>query len=213
MEITEVLNIISGSKTARDHQVEVGPSEIGGCRRKVWHRLQKTPATNETLRLAAWMGTAIHTAVERAFNVADPFSERYLREVEVSAGGLMGHVDLYDIEAKTVTDWKTTTKKNLRYFPSQQQRTQIHLYGYLLSQNGHPVETVQLIAIVRDGNETDVRQHSEPYDEELALGGIAWLAAVGASEKPPEPEKHRMFCRDYCEFFDMKSDDGCRGMS
>jgi hypothetical protein len=69
------------------------------------------------------------------------------------------------------------------------------------------------VAIVRDGNETDIRQHSEPYDEEIALGGIAWLAAVEASQTPPEPEKHRIFCRDYCEFFDMKSDEGCRGMS
>ena len=139
MEISEVLEIIGRAKTARDHQVEVGPSEIGGCRRKVWHRLQQTPALNETFGLAAWMGTAIHKAIERAFDVADPFSERYLREVEVSRDGLMGHVDLYDMEARTVTDWKTTTKKNLRYFPSQQQRTQLHLYGYLLSQNGYPV--------------------------------------------------------------------------
>jgi hypothetical protein len=213
MDISEVLDIIGRAKTTRDHQVEVGPSEIGGCRRKVWHRLQRTPATNATLGLAAWMGTAIHKAIERAFDVADPFSERYLREVEVSSGGLMGHVDLYDIKARTVTDWKTTTKKNLRYFPSQQQRTQIHLYGYLLSQNGYPVETVQLIAIVRDGNETDVKQHSEPYDEELALGGIAWLAAVEASQSPPEPEKRVSFCRDYCEFWSLTDDDGCRGMS
>lgn len=159
------------------------------------------------------MGTAIHKAIERAFDVADPFSERYLREVEVTSAGLMGHVDLYDIEARTVTDWKTTTKKNLRYFPSQQQRTQIHLYGYLLSQNGYPVETVQLIAIVRDGNETDVRQHSEPYDEDLALGGIAWLADVAGSQIPPEPEKRVSFCRDYCEFWSLTNDEGCRGMS
>jgi hypothetical protein len=168
---------------------------------------------NETFGLAAWMGTAIHKAIERAFDVADPFSERFLREVEVSRDGLMGHVDLYDIEAKTVTDWKTTTKKNLRYFPSQQQRTQLHLYGYLLSQNGYEVETVQLIAIVRDGNETDVRQHSEPYDVGMALDGIAWLADVAGAQTPPEPEKHRMFCRDYCEYFDLKSDEGCRGMA
>jgi hypothetical protein len=213
MEISEVLEIIGKAKTARDHQIEVGPSEIGGCRRKVWHRVQQTPALNETFGLAAWMGTAIHKAIERAFDVADPFSERYLREVEVSRDGLMGHVDLYDMEARTVTDWKTTTKKNLRYFPSQQQRTQLHLYGYLLSQNGYPVETVQLIAIVRDGNETDVRQHSEPYDVGLALDGIAWLADVQASEEPPEPEKRVSFCRDYCEFWSLTNDDGCRGMS
>ena len=68
------------------------------------------------------------------------------------------------------------------------------------------------MAIVRDGNETDIRQHSEPYDENLALSGIAWLADVVASEEPPEPEKRVFFCRDYCEFWNIKSDDGCPGM-
>ena len=132
MEISEVLAIIGGSKTARDFQKEVGPSEVGGCRRKVWHRLQGTEPMNETYRLAAWMGTAIHKGIERAFDVADPFSERYLRETEVAHDGLMGHVDCYDKETRTLIDWKTTSKKNLRYFPSQQQRTQVHLYGLLM---------------------------------------------------------------------------------
>jgi len=75
------------------------------------------------------------------------------------------------------------------------------------------VETVQLIAIVRDGNETDVRQHSEPYDVGMALDGIAWLKDVQASQSPPEPEKRVSFCRDYCEFWSLTNDDGCRGMS
>ena len=213
MEISEVLAIIGGSKTARDSQKEVGPSEIGGCRRKVWHRLQGTEPMNETSRLAAWMGTAIHKGIERAFDVADPFSERYLRETEVAHDGLMGHVDCYDKQTKTVIDWKTTSKKNLRYFPSQQQRTQVQLYGFLMEANGYPVGTVQLLAIARDGNEMDVVTHREPYDQKMALEGIAWLADIKGRTVAPDPEKRVSFCRDYCEFWNIRSGDGCGGMA
>ncbi len=212
MEISEVLAIIGGSKTARDFQKEVGPSEIGGCRRKVWHRLQGTEPMNETYRLAAWMGTAIHKGIERAFDVADPFSERYLRETEVAHEGLMGHVDCYDKETRTVIDWKTTSKKNLRYFPSQQQRTQVHLYGLLMESNGYPVDSVELVAIARDGNEKDVTKHSEPFDRGIALAGVAWLEDVKGRESAPDPEQRVSFCRDYCEFYDATETTGCGGV-
>ena len=53
---------------ARSTQVQIGPSELGGCRRKVWYRLNDQPETNDAeLKLAAIMGTAIHSAIESAF--------------------------------------------------------------------------------------------------------------------------------------------------
>ncbi len=51
----------------RSTQVQIGPSELGGCRRKVWYRLNNQPETNDNeLKLAAIMGTAIHAAIENA---------------------------------------------------------------------------------------------------------------------------------------------------
>lgn len=212
MEISEVLEIIGGSKTARDLQTEIGPSQIGGCRRKVWHQLQGTETLNKTYRLAAWMGTVLHRGIERAFDVADPFSERYLRETEVMHNGLKGHVDLYDKQDRAVIDWKTTKKKNLRFFPSHQQRTQVHLYGMLMEANGFPVDRVQLIAIARDGNENDVVSHSEPYDAKVAAAGVEWLEDVKGRGSAPDPEQRVTFCRDYCEFYDPTGEKGCEGM-
>jgi hypothetical protein len=62
MEKDFVLSLMSNKRSARSLQKAVGPSEIGGCRRQVWHRVNSTPVTNvDTLEMAAWMGTAIHT--------------------------------------------------------------------------------------------------------------------------------------------------------
>lgn len=121
-------------------------------------------------------------------------------ELEVAAGGLVGHVDCYDREAETVWDWKTTTKKNLSGFPSQQQRWQVQVYGWLMDQMGFPVKRVGLVGIARDGNESDVVEVAEPYDEEQAKEALAWLRAVQEADTPI-PERTITFCQSYCDFF------------
>ena len=116
----------SGKNSERSKQVNIGPSEIGGCRRKVWYKLHNQQSTNpSTLRLASFMGTAIHHAIENALKSQDPFGDSYEMEVEVEHEGLTGHVDLYIPSRGEIVDWKTTKLRNLAYFPSQQQRWQV----------------------------------------------------------------------------------------
>ena len=198
---------------SRSTQKQVGPSEIGGCRRKVWYRLQGQPETNENQsKLAAIMGTAIHAAIEEAIGHIDPESKEYLVETEVAYGDMKAHIDLFVPSTGAVIDWKTSKVKNLSYFPSKQQRWQVQVYGYLLAKNGYEVKTVNLVAIARDGSEKDVKVHTEPYDEAIALEAFAWLDAVKASEVLPEPEKDESFCRDYCQYFDPTEEMGCGGL-
>jgi hypothetical protein len=208
----EILKVITGTSSKRDRQVQVGPSEIGGCRRKVWHRLNGTPNLNVTLRLPALMGTAIHHMIEKQLDDLDPFNTRYLRELEVEHDGFMGHVDCYDTVEKMVIDWKTTTKKNISKFPSSQQRTQVHLYGWLLEKNGYEVLDVTLVAIPRDGNENNIVVHTEPYDRRFAEHGLNWLESVKNMTEAPEPEMPaRTFCQSYCQFYDPTGEKGCTG--
>ncbi len=44
-----LLTVLHAKDAGRDRskQTQVGPSEIGGCRRKVWYRLQGQPETND----------------------------------------------------------------------------------------------------------------------------------------------------------------------
>ena len=198
---------------SRSKQTQVGPSEIGGCRRKVWYRLNDQPETNFQLKkLAAIMGTAIHSEIEKSIEAVDPNGEKYWVETEVEYDGIKAHIDLFIPETGSVVDWKTVKVKNLSYFPSAQQRWQVQVYGYLLSKNGHEVKTVNLVAIARDGDERDIKVHSEPYDEVSALEALQWLANVKALTEAPAPEKDANFCKNYCQYYDASGEMGCVGL-
>ena len=210
-----LLHVLHNKDASRDRskQTQVGPSEIGGCRRKVWYRLNAQPETNENQsKLAAIMGTAIHAAIEDAIGHIDPDGKEYLVETEVAHGDMKAHVDLFVPSTGAVIDWKTSKVKNLSYFPSTQQRWQVQVYGYLLSKNGYDVKTVNLVAIARDGSEKDVKVHTEPYDEAIALQAFEWLNQVKASTTLPDPEKDQSFCKDYCQYYDATEQMGCGGL-
>lgn len=210
-----LLHVLHSQDASRDRstQTEVGPSEIGGCKRKVWYRLNEQPHTNENQsKLAAIMGTAIHATIEEAITQLDPEAKDYLVETEVSYDGMKAHVDLFVPSTGAVIDWKTSKIKNLGYFPSNQQRWQVQLYGYLLSKNGYEVKTVNLVAIARDGEEKDVKVHSEPYDETMAHAALLWLENVKASKELPPAEKDASFCKSYCQYYDASGELGCTGL-
>ena len=199
---------------ARSKQTQVGPSELGGCRRKVWYRLNDQPETNDNeLKLSAIMGTAIHAEIEKAIATADPKGEKYWVETSVEYNGMKAHIDLYIPETGDVIDWKTVKVKNLSYFPSLQQRWQVQVYGYLLDKSGKGTpRTVNLVAIARDGDERDVKVHSEPYDPKLAEDALNWLSAIKESADAPEPERDQSYCKFYCKYFDETGEMGCTGL-
>jgi len=198
------------NKRGRSTQVQIGPSELGGCRRKVWYRLNGQPETNDNeVKLAAIMGTAIHTAIENA--LAD--NQEVLLEKTVEFGGMKAHVDCFIPGTGDVVDWKTVKVKNLSYFPSEQQRWQVQVYGYLISKSGlGKVQNVNLVAIPRDGDERDILVHSEPYDEAIALEALNWLEAIRTTQEAPAPERHESYCKSYCKFYDASGEMGCVGI-
>jgi CRISPR/Cas system-associated exonuclease Cas4 (RecB family) len=197
------------AKRSRSTQVQIGPSEVGGCRRKVWYRLNDQPETNDNeLKLAAIMGTAIHAEIERAL-AGNP---DVLVEVEAEYNGMKAHIDCFVPGTGDVIDWKTSKVRNLSYFPSNQQRWQVQLYGYLLAKNGYAVNRVSLVAIARDGDERDVKVHTEDYDESIALEALGWLAAVKEAKEAPAPEKDASYCQHYCKFYDASGQMGCVGL-
>jgi len=199
---------------ARSKQAQVGPSELGGCRRKVWYRLNDQPETNDNeLKLSAIMGTAIHAEIEKAISIADPKGEKYWVETSVEYNGMKAHIDLFIPETGDVIDWKTVKVKNLSYFPTQQQRWQVQVYGYLLDKSGKgKPRTVNLVAIARDGDERDVKVHSEPYDPKLAEEALNWLSAIKESAEAPGPERDQSYCKFYCKYFDESGEMGCTGL-
>jgi len=135
-----------------------------------------------------------------------------LIETEVEYNGMKAHVDCFVPGTGDVIDWKTSKVRNLSYFPSNQQRWQVQLYGYLLANNGYAVNRVSLVAIARDGDERDIKVHTEAYDEAIALEALGWLAAVKESKEAPAPEKDSSYCQFYCKFYDASGEMGCVGI-
>lgn len=171
----------------------------------MWHRLEGSPVTNPgTLSLAANMGTAIHSWIEEQLRG----NERYLIETEVERDGLVGHIDCFDTLTNQVIDWKTMKKSGIPYFPSQQQKWQVQIYGWLFS-SIRQVDSVCLVGIPRDGSERDIVTYTEPYDESVALSAFAWMENIKKSWEPPRPEKDKRFCRDYCQYYDPTGKVGC----
>ena len=194
----------------RSTQVQIGPSELGGCSRKVWYRLNDQPETNDNeLKLAAIMGTAIHNAIEDALDGR----EDLMIETQVEYNGMKAHIDLFIPESGDVVDWKTVKKQNLSYFPSQQQRWQVQVYGYLLDKSGKgKPRRVNLVAIPRDGDERDIKVYSEDYDETVALEALSWLEAIKVSSEAPSPERDESYCKFYCKYYDASGQLGCVGI-
>jgi hypothetical protein len=186
------------SARPRSLQTAIGVSQLGGCRRQVWHKSRGDAETNETLRLPAIMGTAIHTAIEAALNIPGALIEH-----RVELDGLPpATIDFFDPAKGEVVDWKTITLKNVAYFVTQQKRWQVQTYGYLMEKAGHQVNTVTLVGIPRDGTENDIVVYSEPYDPAVAEQALAWLADVTSREEAPSPERDAAsFCAKYCPFY------------
>jgi hypothetical protein len=57
------------------------------------------------------------------------------------------------------------------------------------------------VAIARDGNETDIQEILEPYNEAIALNAIANYNKTLALTEAPAPEKDASFCANYCPYF------------
>jgi hypothetical protein len=172
--------------------------------------MRQIPKTNhDTESLAAIIGTAVHATLAEAMKRADVFGDDFLIEQGFSTPDLKGNCDLFIKSTGTVVDWKTTTKKKASKFPTEQQRMQVQLYGYLIEEAGYTVNIVSLVAIMRDGQMKDTIIHQEPYDRETALKGIEWIRDLQNTVHPPAPEKPKQFCQHFCEFYDPSGEIGC----
>ena len=69
-----------------------------------------------------------------------------------------------------------------------------------------------LVAIARDGDERDIKVHTEDYDETVALQALNWLEAIKGSAEAPDPERDASYCKFYCKFYDASGEMGCVGI-
>lgn len=221
----------------RSQQKMVGPSELGEpCARKLGYRIAGLPPVNEKVDpWPALVGTAIHTWLETNIH---QFQEtagatRWLTEIEVYPDDLVvGHCDLYDLETRSIWDFKTMNSDKIKQFRQVAQgdpkngieaqdpedwpdhflgyRTQIHLYGRGMVRAGYQVDNVGLIALPRAGWLSNMVVWSEAYDGSIAKQALDRLYRIaeevmelGLDEHPEQANAIQATPSRLCSFCDF----------
>lgn len=201
----------------RSRQVSIGPSEAGTpCARRLAYRLLEVePSNTGSDPWAAIVGTSVHAWLADAFTAANDRDgddrQRWHTEISVELPTYMrGTVDLYDAKTGTVIDHKVLGATSLKKFkadgPSEQYRTQVHLYATGLRITGANVQHVGIVAWSRSGQLKDAAYWSEPYDEARAEQCLQRLDALrqttgllgrGALPLIPTADAHCTYCPFY----------------
>lgn len=192
----------------RDHQANVGASEIGHpCPRRLGHRIIGTPKVNTDIDpLASWLGTAAHKQLEDYLKTLPDWEAEIA--VELPAYGITGTVDAYHKPSRTAYDWKFpgdgANKRARRGGPSEQYMVQIHAYALALSLTGRPVDLIGIGFVPRTGRLADAHLWGlvEP-DESVVEAALRRYESITALATPatvgllPTADA---FC-DWCPWF------------
>lgn len=196
----------------RSQQSMVGPSEIGGCLRKLAYRLADWPKRADRASWRPTVGTAVHSWLEECMStvVLDNGQRRYLTEERLEIGMvgdrmMYGNADLYDTVRGVVVDWKVMGPTSLRNLkangPSESYDVQRHMYGYGFAQTGRPVHHVAIVGLPAAGELHEAVVDVAEYSEQRALEALnkARAVALALAEHGPEYVITRLPGKeDYC---------------
>lgn len=195
----ELLTIVQAKidEHPRSAQIQIGPSEIGGCPTKVAWKLSYGGDSDREGGWAAHKGTLLHKWLdEDVFGVRVPealsdgpsympdggqrwFSDLKLAPICDWVNG--GTLDLYDRLYQCVVDWKAPgdwTMKNVRNGKwSEGYYVQANVYGLGLEEAGYPVSRVALCFLPMCGDDLHGPARGAifrywDYDREVALRAI-----------------------------------------
>lgn len=203
--------------TERSKQRLVGASQIGGCPYHLGLDMLKSKNTEHVVEaetgMAAWLGTAMHNWIEQTLVLEGAVQETKVDIFDIPGyGSIGGHIDMcWD---DSIWDWKLQGKwkidqqrlafrKAPDQIPDTTYRVQLHLYGFGRLQQGHKVDTVNMVSFPKLSNSfNDIKIYTEKYNQELVDSAIdrarrIWtLCEEGRVEDLPRMEG----CYDCREF-------------
>lgn len=144
----------------RDKQYSV-TSLLRGVRETILKRRYHNEIESDVSDMI-WMlfGRAVHSILEQQEEAGHELKEEYLK-VNVGNGyKLSGMFDLYNGKTKTVTDYKTCSVWKVIYQDYEDWRKQLLMYSWMLQKIGFPVETGEIVAILKDHSKTKAKHDS-----------------------------------------------------
>ena len=102
----------------------------------------------------AVFGTAVHSILE--MQPDNNFHEEKFK-VPVSKSFVTGQVDCYDMENKTIYDWKTASVWKVQFKDFTDWKAQGLTYAYLMTQSGLEVKRCRFVALLKDHSKSKAR--------------------------------------------------------
>lgn len=109
-------------------------------------------------RVWAILGTAVHKLLEES-NPNAFTEERF--EFDVGGKTVTGQVDLYDMEEKCITDYKTASVWKVVYKSFDDWKRQGLIYAWLLKHEGLEVNKCRFVAMLRDWSVGEAKRKSD----------------------------------------------------
>lgn len=201
---TEILGIIQQkiNEHPRSAQKMVGPSEIGGCERKLAWKLAYGGDDDRPGGWASHKGTIMHSWLDEVFKGVDRFmpdgTQRFFSDMkldQVSPYVNGGTLDLYDRLHERVIDWKVpgdgTMDKARSNNLARGYYVQAQTYGLGLQQMGYPVQSVALFFLPQAGDELHKKAvlRCWKFDPDVAWAAIQNVERLQAMLTVAPPRK------------------------
>jgi len=117
------------------------------------------------------LGSAIHAELAKE---ADGVLIEQRVTKDVFGITLSGQVDRYEIEDKTIADYKVTSVWSILLGLKPEWEKQLNLYKFLLESEGYPVEQLKIHAVLRDFQTGKVAQANYPAIPFMTLDVPVW---------------------------------------
>jgi hypothetical protein len=186
------------SSDNRSAQKTMGPSEMGTpCDRRLALSLMRMPPVNPGGDgWAAFVGTAIHAALEEMFVWADAGTGRFAVEQRLEFCHPIvpkGTADLLDRTLLMILDHKCqgrwSRNKLKTQGPSPTYKVQAHVYAYGARLRGEKVEKIAIVSWPRDeATLDDLYVHVEDYNPLIAKRAFERVDRIGAEVEAKQAE-------------------------
>ena len=110
--------------------------------------------TDASENVWAVFGTAVHALLE---NQKDNNFHEESFKIPVGNSFVTGQVDSYDMENKTIYDWKTASVWKVQFNDFKDWKAQGLTYAYLMQQSGLEVKKCRFVALLKDHSKTKAK--------------------------------------------------------
>jgi len=105
-------------------------------------------------------GTAVHKVLEESQEEASEVKEEHFVEEVENGYKLSGQADLYNLEQKMVTDYKTCSVWKVIYDDWDDYKKQLLMYAWAFKKMGFEADKGQIVAVIKDYSKTKAKTDS-----------------------------------------------------